>query len=41
MPDVLVTCITNPDRTSLHEHITNLGGQGMGLVRSKGDNLHS
>ena len=25
MPDVQITCITKPDRTSTHEHITHVG----------------
>lgn len=28
MSDVLVTCVTKPDRNSSHEHITHLGGTG-------------
>lgn len=27
MTDIRVTCVTKPDRTSPHEHITHLGGR--------------
>ena len=30
MADVLVTCVTKPNRNSPHEHITHLGGPGGG-----------